>query len=173
MKIVKENINNLPTWDEILKTAPLEILDLIEKSKTTLQSPEWHPEGDNYIHSRLVFDRAREYGDINLLISALFHDLGKVATTKLNKKGKWASHGHEQVSAQLVENHIDWVRDLGAWPGTVKEIVYLHMKVKQIDKMKKIKQDRLKDSPVYDKLMKFTEFDNMKTLSSEELNRYK
>jgi len=173
MKIVKETLNELPTWDDILSSAPQEILDLIEESKNTPQGTDWHPEGEVYNHIRIVFERARQYGDIDLLISSLFHDLGKMSTTKKNKRDEWAAHGHERVSANLVKKYSSWIDLLGADSEAVYEIVNNHMRIKQMDNMRPVKQEQMKANPQYEKLLKFTEFDSMKSITDEEINRYK
>lgn len=173
MKIVKESLNELPTWDDILSSAPQEILDLIEESKNIPQGAYWHPEGEVYKHIRIVFDRARQYGDINLLMSALFHDLGKVNTTAPNKYGSWSAIGHEKVSARLVDSYKNWIREMGGTPDLVKEIVDQHMRIKQMPEMRPVKQEAMKKLQTYDLLLHFTEFDDMSTLTNDELNRYK
>jgi tRNA nucleotidyltransferase (CCA-adding enzyme) len=67
------------------------------------QDPEWHPEGDVFVHTQLVTDRAREliedlsYGkQITVMLAALAHDFGKPATTEF-LEGHWRSRGHEEA----------------------------------------------------------------------------
>ena len=57
------------------------------------QEPEWHPEGDVWIHTLMVIDRAREMNDdldrprlITVMLGAVCHDLGKPATTALHRR---------------------------------------------------------------------------------------
>ena len=66
------------------------------------QDPEWHPEGDVWIHTMHVCDAAAviaerdQLSDFDrsvLLLSALCHDLGKPATTEF-VDGRWRAHGH-------------------------------------------------------------------------------
>jgi len=180
MKIVKESLNKLPTWGELVSSAPKEIQDILQKCEETPQSSIWHPEASDakvphnvLAHTRLVFDRTREYNDINLLISALFHDLGKPSTLSVNKQGKYSNHGHERVSANLVDRHRAWVGSLGAKFMQVKEIVDNHMKIKMIEEMRPHKQEALRNLRTYSELEKFTKCDDMRTLTDEELNRYK
>ena len=47
------------------------------------------------------------------------------------------------------------------------------MRIKQIGDMKGSKREEMKAHPLYNKLMQFTACDDMKTLTDEELNRYK
>jgi tRNA nucleotidyltransferase (CCA-adding enzyme) len=67
------------------------------------QDPDWHPEGDVFVHTGLVLDRAREMIDdldyarqVTVMVAALCHDLGKPATTRF-LEGRWRSRGHEEA----------------------------------------------------------------------------
>ena len=73
------------------------------------QDPEWHPEGDVFVHTRLVLDRAREVIDdldyprqITVMLAALAHDLGKPQTTEF-LEGHWRSRGHEEAGVGPTE----------------------------------------------------------------------
>jgi tRNA nucleotidyltransferase (CCA-adding enzyme) len=70
------------------------------------QEPEWHPEGDVWIHTLLVIDRARELNDdldrprlLAIMLGAVCHDLGKPATTALID-GRIRSLDHEQAGVE-------------------------------------------------------------------------
>lgn len=164
-------------FDKIVKICPQEIKDYLSLCEKTPQSPEWHPEAPNdevphnvYKHTKIVYERARMSGDINLSIAALFHDLGKAnATTPSPKKeGVWNAYGHEYVSAKIVEEHKDWIEEQGANWEEVYQIVYNHMKIKFI--MRPNKQQALKDNPIFNKIEQFSSFDDMKNLTEDELN---
>jgi tRNA nucleotidyltransferase (CCA-adding enzyme) len=67
------------------------------------QEPEWHPEGDVWIHTLMVIDRARELNrDLDrprlttVMLGAVCHDLGKPATTAVIE-GRIRSLDHEQA----------------------------------------------------------------------------
>jgi len=168
-----KTVNSIPTFDELYALAPQEIKDYITKCDDTPQGTDWHPEGCVGIHIRLVYDRARETGDLNLALAAFFHDLGKVDTTAPNKRGGWSAHGHERVSERLVEKYKQWIGSLGGKFMTVKEIVGQHMRIKQMDQMRTPKREAMKQLKTYDQLKQFSKFDDMQTLSKDELNRYK
>ena len=66
------------------------------------QEPEWHPEGDVWVHNLQVIDRARTRIDdldrpqqIAIMLGAVCHDLGKPATTKF-MDGRIRSLDHEE-----------------------------------------------------------------------------
>lgn len=66
------------------------------------QEPEWHPEGDVWVHTLLVMDEARRRIDdlaypqqVAVMLGAVCHDLGKPATTALID-GRIRSLDHEE-----------------------------------------------------------------------------
>jgi len=67
------------------------------------QDPEWHPEGDVWVHTLLCMDRAAEELEgldeerrIAVMLAELCHDLGKPATTAV-VDGRIRSHDHESA----------------------------------------------------------------------------
>jgi tRNA nucleotidyltransferase (CCA-adding enzyme) len=67
------------------------------------QEPDWHPEGDVWIHTLLVIDEARSRIDdldrprqLAVMLGAVCHDLGKPATTAF-VDGRIRSIDHEQA----------------------------------------------------------------------------
>ena len=73
------------------------------------QDPEWHPEGDVFVHTRLVIDGARALIDdlpyakqIAVMLAALAHDFGKPATTEF-VDGRLRSRGHEEAGVAPAE----------------------------------------------------------------------
>jgi tRNA nucleotidyltransferase (CCA-adding enzyme) len=66
------------------------------------QEPEWHPEGDVWVHTLMVIDQARQrIGDldradrITIMLAAVTHDFGKPKTTAF-LDGRIRSHNHEE-----------------------------------------------------------------------------
>jgi len=66
------------------------------------QEPEWHPEGDVWVHTLQVVDQARKRVDdlpraqqLAIMLGAVCHDFGKPATTAL-MDGRIRSHDHEE-----------------------------------------------------------------------------
>jgi tRNA nucleotidyltransferase (CCA-adding enzyme) len=67
------------------------------------QEPEWHPEGDVWVHTLMVVDGARARIDdlpyaaqVTVMLGALCHDLGKPPTTAF-VDGRTRSLGHEEA----------------------------------------------------------------------------
>ncbi len=77
------------------------------------QEPEWHPEGDVWVHTLLVIDRARERinglarpAQVAVMLGAVCHDLGKPATTA-TIDGRIRSLNHEEMGVAPATAFLD------------------------------------------------------------------
>ena len=77
------------------------------------QDPEWHPEGNVWIHTLMVIDQARALnGDLDrprlatVMLGAVCHDLGKPATTALID-GRVRSPNHEAMGVEPTMTILD------------------------------------------------------------------
>jgi len=78
------------------------------------QDPQWHPEGDVWIHTLMVIDEAallREdvEDDLALMFGALCHDLGKPEQTQ-QREGRIQAHGHEARGAAVANQFLESIR---------------------------------------------------------------
>lgn len=151
------------TPNELIKSLPEELKKLLFKQWNAKQNPKWHPEGNSLKHILVVIKRAyRHYSDDpNMIMAALFHDLGKMDTYAINPKtGQPTAYGHEYKSTDYVEQFKDWI---STFDGTdVDEIKYLvknHMKInpRTWDSMRDIKKEPISSHPAFDKLKGFTD----------------
>lgn len=153
------------TFQDFYDSAPAEIKDYINRCEETPQSAEWHPEGNAKRHINIVFNRARRTGDIDLMLSAFFHDLGKADVTKPHPSGtvgRWSAKMHEVVSARLATKYRDWIEDLGGDFDKIHFIVSQHMRAKQEDEMRPAKRAELQKHHYYDVVKQFSKFDDMR-----------
>ncbi len=84
----------------------------------TPQEPEWHPEGDVFVHTQHCLDAlVQQEGWISsdkvrrrmLSLAVLAHDFGKPITTKyIERRGemRWVSHGHESAGGPFAESFL-------------------------------------------------------------------
>jgi len=77
------------------------------------QDPDWHPEGDVFVHTLLTVDRARELIEdlpypkqVTVMLAALCHDFGKPATTEF-VDGRLRSRGHEEAGVEPTLSFLD------------------------------------------------------------------
>ena len=102
------------------------------------QEPEWHPEGDVWVHTLMVVDEARTRLDdldhpaqVTVMLGALCHDLGKPPTTAVID-GRIRSMDHEQAGVAPATRLLDRlnVHTLNGYDvrGQVLGIVAHHLK---------------------------------------------
>ena len=77
------------------------------------QEPEWHPEGDVWVHTLMVIDQARARIDdldhprkVTVMLGAVCHDLGKPPTTAVID-GRIRSMDHEQAGVAPTRTLLD------------------------------------------------------------------
>ena len=96
------------------------------------QDPIYHPEGDVWIHTMEVIDRAAAYRDrvsdpFSFMMLALTHDLGKIVTTE-EKNGRIHSYEHEIKGLPIIESFMRRTVGENDVIGYVLNMVPLHMK---------------------------------------------
>lgn len=130
------------------------------------QDPEWHPEGDVWIHTLKVVDEAWKLARANasflshdeqyeLVLGALCHDLGKPLTTRLQdttKKGiRWTAYGHEEAGVEPAKALLNRLGVSESTTSAVLNIVALHMDPPRFFRERKL--ERLNDA-TYERAVK-------------------
>ena len=98
------------------------------------QSPQWHPEGDAFVHTLLVVDKAAEmHSPAPVRFAALVHDVGKGLTPKelLPKH-----HGHENRGVPLVEEICERLGVPSSWKKLALAVTENHLKLHKISELK-------------------------------------
>jgi tRNA nucleotidyltransferase (CCA-adding enzyme) len=77
------------------------------------QEPDWHPEGDVWVHTLMVVDEARariddlpRWAKLAVMLGAVCHDFGKPATTAFFD-GRVRSHNHEEAGVEPARALLD------------------------------------------------------------------
>jgi hypothetical protein len=146
----------------LIRSLPDDLKLLLFQQWNAKQNPTYHPEGNTFKHILIVLKRAYSKfpDDPNMILSALFHDLGKMDTYEINPKtGLPTAHGHEKKSAEYVDEFKDWVDSIeGADSNVIKYIVTNHMRVKPEtwSDMRNKKKRPVADDPNFQKLKDFT-----------------
>ena len=98
------------------------------------QDPLYHPEGDVWVHTMEVLDRAaarrgKAENPYGFMLLALCHDLGKAGTTEVSEKdGRIHSYGHETEGMPSVESLLQRVCCENEVRSYVRNMVPLHMR---------------------------------------------
>ena len=111
----------------------LDVFEPVARLKGVPQDPRWHPEGDVYVHTMMVVDRAAEIAQSLagvareiLLFAALCHDLGKPETTSV-ENDRIRSLGHEAKSAERTREWLDAMRLPGRHVRSIEVLVANHL----------------------------------------------
>lgn len=111
-----------------------EILDL----QGCGQPPEWHPEGDVFVHTRLMLSLLEPEASLPLVLSVLFHDIGKPATRTVDEDtGRIRFNGHDSLGAEMTEAILKRLRYSNSVIEATVAGVRHHMHFKDVQKMKK------------------------------------
>lgn len=145
------------------------IQECLTKLKNVPQRPDYHPEIWVYDHIAIVTGGMIVNGNSPELIWAgLFHDLGKLETSKVNiKTGHIISYGHEDVSAKYVEKFASVMPDTVDY-DTVLWLVKNHMRAKQVDRMGSSKAEVLTSNPNWGLMWSFGKYDNMVSFYNQD-----
>ena len=119
-------------FELLRETRLLRFFPEVESLAGVPQEPDWHPEGDVWIHTMMVLDEAAKLrggnaeDDLPLMYGALAHDFGKPATTE-TIGGRITSYEHDVKGAVIAEAFLEKLRaprDLGM---KVKALVRHHL----------------------------------------------
>lgn len=79
------------------------LLPEVRVLKGVPQAPEFHPEGDAWVHTMQSVEALEDDADERVFWAVLLHDIGKSTTTEY-KCGKWRSHRHAIVGSEMVHS---------------------------------------------------------------------
>ena len=116
-RILLEPVRPWRAIDCLREMGQLDVFPPIAALVGVPQDPRWHPEGDVFVHTGLVVDRAAELARSRtperreaLLWGALCHDLGKPGTTRVDADGRIRSLAHDEESARVAAEWLDALR---------------------------------------------------------------
>ncbi len=127
-----------------------EILPEVSALKGCEQPPEFHPEGDVFVHTRLMLSLLRDEVSLPLVLSVLFHDIGKPPTMQLDETGRIRFNGHESVSATMTDAIMRRLRFSNDEIEATIEMVQNHMVFKDVQNMRVARLKRFMARPTFD-----------------------
>lgn len=113
----------------------------IHALKGRTQPDKHHPEGDAYVHTLEVIDRARDLGaDDETMFAALVHDLGKAVTDTDNLPHHF---NHEALGVPLVHAMCDRLRIPNSHRKVGVVAAKEHLNIHRFDDLRPVKKVRL------------------------------
>ena len=128
-----------------------EIIPEISALKGCEQPPQFHPEGDVFIHTRIMIELLPPEVSVPLVFSVLLHDIGKPATfTYHPEENRIRFSGHDKVGAEMAEKVMERLRFSRAEIDATVEAVDQHMVFKDVQKMRVSRLRRFMSRPHFD-----------------------
>ena len=118
------------------------VLPEVAAMKGCAQPPQFHPEGDVFVHTRIMLDLLPAEVSLPLVFSVLFHDIGKPPTSQIDETGRIRFNGHDRVGAEMTESVMTRLRFSRAEIDATVEMVRQHMVFKDVPKMRVAKLKR-------------------------------
>jgi len=112
-----------------------EVLREVAKMKGVEQSPEYHPEGDVFIHTLLLLNGLPAGCPLTLGWGALLHDVGKPATFR-RAPDRIRFDGHVEIGVRIADEMLSRMRFSNRDREQILALVDNHMKFADVRKMK-------------------------------------
>ena len=131
-----------------------EVLPEAVKMHGVAQPPEFHPEGDVWVHTMLLLQNLPPNPAPTLAWGALLHDIGKPATFRPPNSGQKSDrirfNGHVEVGVRIAEAILDRLRFSNDDKAQILALVQNHMRFGDILQMKQSTLKRFLRLPRFD-----------------------
>ena len=143
--------NRVHGW-ELLDQSGLmrSVLPELDAMKGCLQPEQFHPEGDVFEHTKLMLGLLPEKVSAPLVLSVLFHDVGKPVTAQVDETGRIRFNEHDRIGAAMTESIMERLRFSRVEIDAVVEMVRQHMVFKDVPKMRVAKLKRFMARPTFE-----------------------
>ena len=143
--------NRVRGWDLLDASGLMSaILPELQAMKGVLQPEQFHPEGDVFVHTRLMLSLLPDIVSVPLVFAVLFHDVAKPVTSRVDETGRIRFNEHDRIGAEMTEAIMRRLRFSGAEIEATVEMVRQHMVFKDAPKMRVAKLKRFMARPTFD-----------------------
>ena len=116
-----------------------EVLPEVKRMQGVSQPPEFHPEGDVWVHTLLMLEKMRQPAS-TLALGVLLHDVGKPPTFTFRDRIRFDNH--VEVGAKMAEGICERLRLSTRDTERVAELVRHHLRFKDFPRMRRSTQLR-------------------------------
>ena len=135
------------------------------------QSPEHHPEGDVWVHTRLLLTHLKNPSAV-LAFSALLHDIGKPRTSRTEPSGRIRFFGHEGVGARMAEEILRRLRFSNDDITAIVACIANHMAFKDAPQMRVSTLKRLLARPTFSEELELHRIDCTASHGELDIHRF-
>ena len=134
-----------------------ELLPEVAAMKGVEQPPEYHPEGDVWVHTLLLLEQLPPNPSLTLALGALLHDVGKPPTFRVAERIRF--DGHVEAGVDLAHAILTRLRFSHEVIAQVEQLVANHMRFKDADKMRESTMKRFLRLPRFDEHLELHRLD--------------
>jgi len=135
------------------------ILPEVSRLKGVKQPPQFHPEGDVYVHTLTCLKHLTPQASWELSFATLLHDIGKPRTFMITDRIRF--HEHERVGKEMSEKICRRLKCSNAETEKVTYLIMNHMLFKDIKQMRVSTLKRLFSQPFYPELSELHRADRL------------
>ena len=146
-----------------------QVLPEISAMKGVEQPPEFHPEGDVFVHTLLLLDNLPSPCPMTLAWGALLHDVGKPATFRV-APDRIRFDNHVDVGVKMAEEICARLRFSNDETAQILALVENHMRFGHVSRMKESTLKRFLRMPAFDEHLALHRADSL--ASHRNLNTY-
>jgi len=122
------------------------------------QPPEWHPEGDVYVHTSIMLELLEPDAPLELCLAVLLHDIGKPPTRTMDGD-RARFNGHDAVGAEMARVILGRLKYPNAVIEAVVAMVGRHMQFMNVQKMRVARLKRFMAEPTFPQEMELHRVD--------------
>lgn len=139
------------------------VLPEFTAGKGVNQPPQFHAEGDVWVHQLLVMEAIPARPSRQLAWAALLHDIGKASTQTLpkNRTDRIRFNLHYQVSADMTRVILKRLKFSNSDIEAISWIVFHHINIDDLPKMRPSRQKAMMKHPSFADLLKLHKADAM------------
>jgi poly(A) polymerase len=144
-----------------------QVLPEVARLKGVAQPPDYHPEGDVWVHTLLLLEQLQA-PRLELALAALLHDIGKPATLSVTDRIRFNRHDH--VGASIAREVLKRLKFPGEIVETVVTLVAQHMRFTDAMGMRESTFKRFTRQPHFALLLELYRID--KLAGNGDLTKY-
>jgi len=153
-----------------------EVLPEVARMKGVEQPPQYHPEGDVWVHTLMLLEHLPRGASATLAWGMLLHDVGKPATFTPPDPAKAGDrirfNGHVEVGVAVAREILNRLRFSNEDAAQILELIKHHMQFGDVMKMKQSTLKRFLRLPRFDEHLALHRADVLSSNKNLELYEY-
>jgi poly(A) polymerase len=137
------------------------LLPEVVRMEGVAQPPQFHPEGDVWIHVRMMLEQLEPHASATLAWGVLLHDVGKPPTFRSAEQtgDRIRFDGHDEIGARMAAEICRRLRFSTADTEQIETLVANHMRFKDVSAMRPATLKRFVRLPRFDEHLKLHRLD--------------